>query len=232
MKHSLGIIGGMGPLATCDLLEKIISLTDAKTDQEHIHILVDVDTDIPDRTAAILDNGKSPVPEMVASAVRLQKMGAEALLIGCNTAHFFYSEVSSHVNIPILHMLRETAGAAAEMGISRVGLLATDGTIRSGVYGSAFAEKNISVVTPSAHCQPFIMQLIYQGVKAGNYHLPLDGFYAAADELYANGAEILVLGCTELPPAFRLFHIDLEHLDPTVILAKSAIRFAGLDVVS
>ena len=88
MSRNIGIIGGMGPLATCDLMEKIIDYTDAASDQEHIHVLVDSNTNIPDRTEAILHGGENPVPEMVKSAWKLESMGADILIMPCNTAHY------------------------------------------------------------------------------------------------------------------------------------------------
>src|SRR5690554_1747344 len=101
---SIGIIGGMGPLATCDLFGKIINNTNARIDQDHIHVYIDNNTEIPDRTAAILYGGKSPVAQLVRSAIKLESMGADALIMPCNTAHYFYDEVIKYVNIPMIHM--------------------------------------------------------------------------------------------------------------------------------
>ena len=134
MKKTIGIIGGMGPMATVDLYRKIVDYTAASKDSEHIHVYIDSNTDIPDRTEAILHGGKDPVPEMVGSAIRLECMGADFLLIPCNTAHYFYDKICPMVHIPILNMLEETALEVKRQSIACVGLLATDGTIESGVY--------------------------------------------------------------------------------------------------
>ena len=148
---SLGILGGMGPLATCDLMEKIIRSTKAERDQDNIHIYVDCNTNIPDRTAAILRGGADPLPEMVKSAVKLQSMGADFLVMPCNTAHFFAERIQTFVDIPLLHMPRETAKELKERGVSKAAVLATDGTIQSGIYDAALAELGINTFLGNQH---------------------------------------------------------------------------------
>ena len=122
-KKIIGIIGGMGPLATADLFEKIIVHTKAACDQDHLRVIIDSNTNIPDRTAAILHGGADPVPELTASARGLERMGAELLVMPCNTAHNFYDAVQGAVSIPVLHMVRLTAQALRERDVKRAGLL-------------------------------------------------------------------------------------------------------------
>lgn len=227
MKKTIGIIGGMGPLATCDLFRKIVEFTDAACDQEHIRVVIDNNTEIPDRTAAIISNGADPVEQMTRSAKGLEAMGADVLIMPCNTAHYFYDRVAAQVQIPVINMLAETAAAARKKGIQKVGLLATDGTIRSGVYARAFEQEGIVMCIPSAENQKAVMRVIYDGVKAGNAEIDLSGFRKTMDELFENGAETLVLGCTELPVAFQMYGIERPHLDPTGILAAAAVKFVG-----
>ncbi|MDF2519307.1 MAG: aspartate racemase [Sphingobacterium sp.] len=228
MQKSIGIIGGMGALATCDLFKKIIDMTDAKSDQEHIHIYVDCNTNIPDRTKAILQGGKDPVPEMVRSGVRLQSMGADVLVMPCNTAHYFYDKITPFFDIPLLNMLKETAKEIKKRKIRKIGLLATDGTIQSGVYHKALTDIGIDLVIPSPMQQTSVMDIIYNGVKASNRNININEFYGAIDKLFEKGAEVLVLGCTELPVAFKMFHIDRPAIDPTSVLAEAAIRFIDM----
>ncbi|MCI8464242.1 MAG: amino acid racemase [Lachnospiraceae bacterium] len=230
MKKTIGIVGGMGPLATSDLFRKIVEITDAASDQEHVRVCIDNNTEIPDRTAAILKGGKDPVPEMVKSAVRLQGMGADVLIMPCNTAHYFYDRLTPFVDTPFLNMIEETAKEIKRRGIKKVGLLATDGTCQSGVYKTVFDAMGIEMCAPSPVHQSAVMDVIYKGVKAGNLSMDLTGFYGAMEELFADGAEVLVLGCTELPVAFDLFKIDKPNLDPTLVLAKAAVRFVGAKV--
>ena len=228
MEKTIGIVGGMGPLATCDLFHKIIDVTEAVSDQEHARVCIDSNTEIPDRTKAILEGGTDPLPQMIKSARLLEQMGADVLIMPCNTAHYFYERVSQAVKVPFLNMLDETAEEIARRGIKKVGLLATSGTIQSGVYKKAFDKKNIEMVTPSEDKQKEVMSIIYDGVKAGNYSKSPAGFLDAVKELSDAGAQTMVLGCTELPVAFDMYHLDFAHVDPTLILAKRAVEFLGL----
>ena len=227
MKQIVGIIGGMGPLATCDLMEKIIQYTDAKSDQEHIHICVDSNTEIPDRTKAILEHGKNPVPEMVKSALKLESMGANVLIMPCNTAHYFYNQLLSFVDVPILHMLKETAFTLKQLGVERVGVLATNGTRKSGIYEKILKEYGIETIYPSVEGQQLLMTMIYDYIKAGKTNLCELPVQKLLDEMYQKGAQKLILGCTELPVAFQSLGIKENTIDPTTVLAKAAIKAVG-----
>jgi aspartate racemase len=227
MKKTLGIIGGMGPAATCDLMEKIIALTTASCDQEHLHILTDVNTNIPDRTAAILHGGADPLPELIRSGQRLETAGAEFLIMPCNTAHYFYDGLAAQVGVPILHMPRLTAAVLQRAGVKKAAVLATDGTIQSGIYGKALEELGIEPLYPTSQHQAEIMRLIYDGVKAR--HIPLTDIPVGdiMDELSQRGAEKFLLACTELPIAFAELGISENCLDPTRVLAWESVRYAG-----
>ena len=227
MKKTLGILGGMGPAATCDLMEKIISLTAAEKDQEHIHVIADVNTNIPDRTAAILHGGDDPAPEMIRSAQRLEAAGADILLLPCNTAHYFYDRVAAAVKIPILHMPRLTAAALREAGVKKAAVLATDGTVRSGVYETALRAEGLEPVYPDEADEDMLMRLIYDGVKGRRAPLTSFPVTDVLDRLRARGAERFVLGCTELPIAFRELGLREDCVDPTRIMAFAAVRAAG-----
>ena len=232
MQKTIGIIGGMGPLATYDLFRKIIEKTDAKSDQDHIHICVDCNTNIPDRTKAILGCGEDPVPEMVRSGVRLKAMGADVLVMPCNTAHYFYDQITPFFDIPLINMLEETAKEIRRRKFKKIGLLASDGTIQSGVYHKALMNHGIDWVVPSPMNQGSVMDVIYNGVKASNRNINLDKFFSTMEELFENGAEVLVLGCTELPIAFEMFHINIPAIDPTSVLAAAAIRFVNAPLLN
>lgn len=229
MTKTVGIIGGMGPAATCDLMEKIIALTKAASDQEHIHMIADVNTAIPDRTAAILAGGPDPVPEMAKSARRLESAGAELLIMPCNTAHYFYDAVAAAVGIPVLHMARETAAVLRAAGIRTAGVLATDGTVQSGVYERALAEAGVRAVYPGPAMQRQVMRLIYEGVKGRA--VPLNTIPAGdiLADVRDQGAETVLLACTELPIAFRELGLSGGCLDPTRVLAFAAVKAAGAE---
>ena len=230
MRKTIGILGGMGPLATCDLFSKIIQITDASCDQEHVRICIDNKTEISDRTNAIIRHGKDPVPEMVKSAVRLQSFGADVLIMPCNTAHYFYDRILPFVDIPFLSMIDETAKVISDRGLRKVGLLATDGTLQTAVYEKAFKKRGISIMVPPPENQVHIMDLIYNGVKAGNKEIDTKPTKKTIEDLFRKGAQTLVLGCTELPVAFDLYGFDYPKTDPTLILASRAVQFVGAKV--
>lgn len=234
MLKTIGILGGMGPAATVDLMNRIISMTDAESDQEHIPMIVDNDTRIPDRTAAILSGGESPVPEMLASAKRLEAAGADFIIVACHTAHYFIKEVEEQIGIPVLEMPAETAKLLKIKGVRRAAVLATDGTVESGLYGAALERVGIEPVYPDEDQQKIIMALIYNYIKKGVTDvndLPKEETMAIVGDLSSKGAEVLLLACTELPIAFSIMGLRSEaFVDPTIVLAKSAIRMAGAHV--
>ncbi len=227
-KKVIGIIGGMGPLATVDLFRKIVAHTKADCDQEHLRVLIDNDPSIPDRTAALLSGGESPVPKLTAAAQKLQHSGADLLAIPCNTSHCFYDAVQAAVDIPILHMIRITAQALQSRKIRQAGLLATSGTVQAGIYQRIFAGTDICLLTPGESGQQVIMDAIYR-IKSGSLFIDRSGFRKVMDEMLRQGAETLILGCTELPllpdvggPGFT---------DPTLELALEAVRLAGGEAI-
>ncbi|MEG1028442.1 MAG: amino acid racemase, partial [Oscillospiraceae bacterium] len=127
---TLGVIGGVGPLSTAYFMEVLINMTDAQTDQQHINMIVLNHTEIPDRTAYILGKSQeSPVPIMVEDAKKLQSYGAEVIVTPCNTAHYFYNQLSKSVQVPFINMIYETALQLKQDGISTAGIMATNGTI-------------------------------------------------------------------------------------------------------
>ena len=236
-KKTIGIIGGMGPMATYDLARKIVECTDAETDQDHLHVITDCDTSIPDRTAAILSKGKSPVPQLVKSAKRLVEAGADILIMPCNTAHYFYDKITAKINKPILNMPEIAAEELAYLGIQKAAVLATEGTIKSGVYEKALAAQEIEAIYPDEEGQELLMTLIYEFVKAGNMDFSTLPLEELIENLVEEGAEALILGCTELPIAFEVLMEAGEPevlkknnvlvFDPTLELAKAAILKAG-----
>ena len=224
-----GLIGGMGPAAACDLMKKVIDCTDAEDDQHHIHMLVDQNTDVPDRTAAILKGGADPMPQLLASARRLEAAGADFLCMSCNTAHYFHERLQRQVGIPVLNMPKESAMELKRRGVKKVGLLATDGTIQTKVYHRVLEAEGIQVVVPSDEGQKTVMHLIYGCVKKGvpTSAYPKDAVAATIADMKARGAEAFLLACTELPIAFEALGYGDGFVDPTLCLALAIVREAG-----
>ena len=230
IKKTVGIIGGMGPMATAELIYNIVSQTKAEKDSDHIHLLVDSDGSVPDRTAAILNGGESPVPKLCTIAKRLEYMGADIIAISCNTSHYFYDEIREAVNVPVMNMIDESARFAARNGAKEVLLLATDGTVKTGLYEKHLSNYGVKTLYLPEDGQREVMKLIYDCVKAGHYEFDVDGFRKTLRDAGAENCPV-ILGCTELPIAFKRFDISgFFTIDPSLVLAKSIIKAAGAEI--
>lgn len=167
-KKTIGILGGMGPLATADLFQKITLLTEAETDRDHIRVYIDSNANIPDRTAAILSNGPDPVPEMASALRNLEACGADCVIMPCNTAHYFLPRLQAMTEIPFLSILTAAAEACKTRFPGKtVGILATKGTLSAQLYQNALGEAGVPYLTPETEEQDALMRVIYDGVKAG-----------------------------------------------------------------
>lgn len=227
---TIGIIGGMGPLAAVRLFERIVTLTKAAGDNEHIPMIIDNNTSIPDRTAAILYNGENPIYQLVRSALRLELMGADFIIIACNTAHYYYDEIIRHVKIPVINMIEETVGYIKEKHpeLRCAGLLATEGTCRSRIYERAFDRAGLRVLVPEPDGQKHITELIY-GIKKGCENIDPSAAIGVVSQLKMRGAEVIVLGCTELPIAADRYNLCGNYIDSLEVLAERAVSYAKKD---
>ena len=228
-KKVIGILGGMGPAATADLFTKIINNTEAGCDQDHLHVIIDSNTNIPDRTEALIHGGADPTEPMTQSARRLAEAGAELIVMPCNTAHYFYDELEQAVEIPVVNIVEETIryAKARVQDLSCVGIMATTGTIVTGTYQKYAERAGLSFAVPDEDEQDLLMQIIYDGVKAGK-PVPRADFDRVANHLRAKGAQCLILGCTELSVLKRDLPInDPDVLDSIDVLASETVRRSG-----
>lgn len=218
----LGVIGGMGPQATNTFYQYIIDRTDARTDQEHLSVLIFSDCAMPDRTAAILGTQaqKDEVYERLLSDARmLERAGCTAIAVPCNTSHYFLDRVQEQISIPIVHMIRETARLLVSQGKKRPGILATDGTIRTGLYQREFAAFGIYAAAPRPAAQKQVMSLIYDDIKAGKAGDP-EKFAAFTKDLVEQGCDCAVLACTELSVFANQHHLSPFYVDAMAVLAQ------------
>ena len=226
---TIGILGGMGPLATVKLFEKIVLASHADKDQDHIPIIIDSNSKIPDRTSYIIGGGDNPIDQLVESAKRLEGAGADFLIMPCNTAHYFYDEIIKFIKIPFLNMIEETAKQIKEeweWDYKKVGLLGTSGTYESKVYEHVFNKYDLEIITPSEEDYSHIMELIYN-IKMGIDQENLDDFYRTMGKMGQKGAELFILGCTELSVAVDMYELQGNFIDPMDAITKSAILYAG-----
>lgn len=220
----IGVLGGMGPLATVDFLHKVIAATPATCDQEHVPLIVHQVPQIPDRSTAILAGNDAPLAAMLAGLQRLARAGAEVVAIPCNTAHYWYEPLAKQQQLPILHIAEATRQELQRAGVAgcRIAVLATRGTHRAGIYGSRLGEQFEQLAIDEA-VQVLVDEAI-ASVKAGRSEAGARAAGAAADRLLASGAERLILGCTELPLALR-DHAQWDRcVDTTFALARLCVR--------
>lgn len=229
---TLGILGGMGPLATVDLYDKIVRHTDAHSDAEHIHILIDSYPEIPDRTAYILGGDQDPSPYLIQAAKNIEAMGADYLVMPCNTAHYFYESMKEEITIPFIHMIEEVGKYIKinHPNVKKVGLLATEGTYKGRIYDKQLEDYGIEVCHPSEVHKKITSELIY-AVKEGHTNIFDINIEAVIESFHQNDIELIILGCTELPIAFKRLKLDVVTIDPTLILAIAAIEFAGAGII-
>ena len=226
MQYRLGVLGGMGPQATNTFYQFVIDRTDAQTDQEHVNALILSDSEMPDRTSAILSGGEARegvYRRLLADARLLEGAGCTCIAVPCNTSHFFLDRVQEEIGIPILHMIRETARLLAAQGLKRPGILATDGTIQTELYQKEFSSVGIQAVIPSPEAQELVMSLIYDDVKAGRDGDP-QKFAAIHEDLLAQGCDCGVLACTELSVFADKHHLPPYYTDAMAVLAERAVE--------
>lgn len=225
-KKKLGIVGGLGPAATAYFYGMITDLTDAQSDQQHLEIILYSKPQIPDRTAYILKKSdENPVPMIVGVANALVEQGAGNIAIPCVTAHHFYDEITRGVDVPVMNVLAESIQYLRTRGINRIGIMATDGLIGGGVFHSMLMENGIDTLFPRADDQVGIMQTIYE-YKA-NCLRDLSFAIGAANRMKADGAEVILLACTELSLFKRDAKLDSSYIDMLEILARCAIEASG-----
>lgn len=224
MAKVIGILGGMGPEATCDLYLKIIKCTPATKDQDHIRVVIDSNPKIPDRTAFILGSGEDPRPLLIETAKHVESMGASLIAMPCNTAHYFHGEIQSAVSVPVLHMMKEVA---RELGgkVKHAGLLATTGTVKTGLYRDALEAAGIETIVPGEEGQNEVMRAIY-AIKGGDFGTAGGIMRTQGQELVRKGAEVVIAGCTEIPLVLRNGDLEVPVLDATMVLAQACVREA------
>ena len=217
----------LGPEATANLYQEIVRRTPAQKDQDHIPTLIFSFPQVPDRTTAIRNQDRAIVPYLVEGTTRLEKAGASFIVIPCNTVHYFYDDMQRAVEIPILHMIRETVEAVAKHhpDARRIGLLATNGTIATGLYEREFRARSLSLIYPDEPIQnDCVMKAVY-GIKAGmDKQTSEDLLFTAGKNVEQKGAEVIVLGCTEIPLAFNPKRASVPVINATRVLAEAAIR--------
>jgi aspartate racemase len=222
----VGIIGGMGPEATVDLMRRIIAKTPARDDDDHIHLIVESNPKIPSRIAHLIEGvGPDPTPELIRIGGNLQRAGAQALAIPCNTAHAYADAIRSAVAIPLLDMVSLTVEQIAASGrFSSVGLLASTAVHNTGLYAKAFSARGIATALPAR--QEEVMALI-RAVKRGDTGVQAQAALGRIALEMADRTDLLLIGCSEL--SVIAAGIAIPFVDSLDVLAQAVVNFASGD---
>ena len=228
----VGIIGGMGPEATVDLMARIIKVTPAVDDVDHIRMIVDNNPKVPSRIKALIDgNGESPIPYLQEMARRLESWGVDFLAMPCNTAHHYHPDIQKAVTIKVLNMIDLTVESVIEQypDLKCAGLLASTAVIRLKLFERPFTAKKVIIQTPADRYQMGIMHAIKK-IKTSNYGGEVvEAIQLAADDLVEKGAEVLLVACTEISIISKQIASTVRILDSAQILAESIVRVARND---
>ncbi|WP_175783621.1 aspartate/glutamate racemase family protein [Burkholderia ambifaria] len=222
----VGVLGGMGPLATVDFMHRVIGLTRARCDQEHLPMIVANLTRTPDRSRAILDGGADPLPALLDGVALLNRCGVDVIAIPCNSAHHWYAPLRECSAAPVLHIV-DASVAAVPAGVRRVAVLATGGTLVSGFYQAALRARGFEPVMPAVTAQRDIAACI-AAVKAGKVDASVRRLSRALATLARRDVGVAVMGCTEIPIAARaLRDAPFALIDSTQELARATVAYAA-----
>lgn len=222
-----GIMGGMGPAATLDLMARVLRLTPPGREQNGVRLIVDSNPAVPDRNDALLRDGPSPGPVLVAMAKGLEAAGADFLVMACNTAHAFQFDIERAVGIPFVSIVEEAAAEAARRAPgARIGLLAGEGCLEAGLYQSELARRGLTPVVPRGTLRAEFMDLLY-AIKAGDLsENARRRMRVIATRLEAEGAQLLIAACTEVPLVLAPGETEAPLIDATELLAVAIVDLA------
>lgn len=225
---TVGVLGGLGPMASVYFYEMVVNMTEAKTDQEHVDMIITNRATTPDRTAFIVGNSdEDPSKILIDDAKKLEKYGVDFIVITCNTAHYFYEKIVNAVNIPLVNIVEETIKHAKETNHKKLGILATTGNIKTCLYQNMCEKYDIEYLVLDENKQSKVMEIIYDDIKSGK---PADmhKFNSIVDYLKENNCDGVILGCTELSILKNDNKLDEDfYIDSLEVLARETILRSG-----
>lgn len=225
---TVGVLGGMGPEATVDFMSAVIALTDAASDQDHLPLLVDNNPRVPDRQQAMRTGSRGVQIALREMALKLERAGADFLVMPCNTAHAFIDEANAAVSIPFVSIIDTTMDAvrAATPSGATVGLLATNACLNSKVYQSAAQARSVELELLDEKLQQRCMSLIFDIKRGDTGAKPSDGMRSLAEHLIDAGAGAVIAGCTEIPLVLKPDQVRVPLISSTEALAKRTVAIA------
>ena len=222
---TVGVLGGMGPEATIDFQYRVLRAPPAQDDADHVRLLIDNNPGVPSRIEFVIHGrGASPGPTLAAMAKGLESLGADCLVMPCNTAHLFVPQIRDATAVEFISMIDTTVAAVGK--VNKVGLLASTAVIQTDLYSGAFNATGVTAVVPDSDGQQKVMALIRntKAGKAGAADAQL--LQRIAADLVARGAECLVVACTELSVLSADLHIGVPVVDAAQVLAEETVARA------
>ena len=225
---TVGVLGGLGPMASVYFYEMVVNMTEAKTDQEHVDMIITNRATTPDRTAFIVGNSnEDPSKILIDDAKKLEKYGVDFIVITCNTAHYFYEKIVNAVNIPLVNIVEETIKHAKATNHKKLGILATTGNIKTSLYQNMCEKYDIEYLVLDENKQSKVMEIIYDDIKSGK-PADMDKFNSIVDYLKENNCDGVILGCTELSILKNDNKLDGDfYIDSLEVLARETILRSG-----
>jgi len=224
----VGIIGGMGPDATVDFMSRVLRATPANADQDHVRMVVEHNPRIPSRQLAMKGEGENPGPVIAAMAARLEAAGADFLVMPCNLAHAWQSDIRAATSIPFVSIVDESLLSALSRSDdqSAIGLMTTPGCFTSGLYQQALSDagRPAIVQTPDELSETM---LLVEKIKGGDQSTEVaDGLKQLANRLVDRGAKVLIAACTEFPLVLTESMFNVAFVSSTDVLAKKTVALA------
>ena len=226
----VGIVGGIGPEASNKFCEMLIKHKKKERDQDNIPFIHYCYPQIPDRTEAIMGSGEDPTQDIIKICKSLELSAVDFIVMPCNSAHYFLGEVQENIKTPIVDMTKVLVKKVISNNpqIKKIGILATTGSIKAGIFQNYFRSVGVETILPTNEDQEkLVMEAIYgkRGIKAGKKMESKRLLTEAIMNLIEEGAESIVLGCTEIPLVINQKHFDIKLHDPMEIVAKEIIHY-------
>ena len=223
----IGVFGGMGPSATVDFLDKLVKLTPAARDQDHLPVIVASLPHTHDRSSAILGHGRDPLPQLLAGIEILNQAAVGVIAIPCNSSHHWFDEMSSSSKAPLLHIAKACVEAISPTGVSRVAIFATRGALASGFYQRELRSRGVDFMLPDPEAGQKSVDSCIREIKAGHLEAGGQHLTEACREAARQGATTAIMGCTEIPIASRYADVSgLGLIDSSLELARASVAFA------
>ena len=225
---TVGVLGGLGPMASVYFYEMVVNMTDANTDQEHVDMIITNRATTPDRTAFIVGSSdEDPSKILIDDAKKLEKYGVDFIVMTCNTAHYFYEKIARSVKLPLVNIVEETIKYAKATNHKKLGILATTGNIKTNLYQNMCKKYDMEYLTLDENRQSQVMEIIYDDIKSGK-PADMEKFNSIVNYLKENDCDGVILGCTELSILKNDNELDGHfYIDSLEVLARETIVRSG-----